>query len=334
MVRFVGIVALAFSLAGCGYGGTWSALNFAATTDAPSERLPGRAYLLRGLIGDIYSRGMDDLAHKIEQRGVRASVHGVSAVVYLANRIIRDYRADPAANGPIILVGHSTGADAIIAIAQRLKAADIPVALAFGFDPTRITAPVPSNVDLFINLYQGYNVIGGGAVSAAPDFRGRLINVDLRERREIIHVTLDKNEAIHDLIVRKVGKVAERARAERALAMAPLQQVQATLGADRAKNGAAPARVESVEVTPLSIRYVVPPRTTIELWDGAVRVKPNAGETLDALAQRTGAPVWAIAQINRLDRDGAALGEEALLIPRNRLIAAEEPAGNTTRRPH
>lgn len=325
MVRFIGIVALAFGLAGCGYGSGMSALNFAsATAEAPAEPLPGRAYLLRGLIGDIYSRGMDELARKIEQRGVKASVHGVSSVVYLANQIARDYRADPAANGPIILVGHSTGGDAIIGIAHRLKAAGIPVALAFGFDPTRITASVPSNVELFVNLYQGYNVIGGGAVQAAPDFRGRLINVDLRERREIIHITLDKNDAIHDLIVRKVGAVAERAMAERAARALSFPDIHSSA---RAKKAARPSVAhEAPEVLPLSIRYVVPPRTTIELWDSAVRVKAEPGEALDAFAQRAGAPAWAIAQINGLGRDHAALDGQMLLIPRNRPIVPQDGA--------
>ena len=324
MVRFVAIVALALGLAGCGYGGTLS-LNYA---EVQPEKLPGRAYLLRGLIGDIYSLGMDELARKIEQRGVKASVHGVSAVVYLANRIIRDYRADPAANAPIILIGHSTGGDAIISIAQRLKAADVPVALAFGFDPTRIAGVVPANVELFINLYQGYNIIGGGAVKPAADFQGRLINVDLRERREIIHITLDKNDAIHDLIVRKVGAVAERARsermvAERATAITRLPDAHSSARMQR-KDAARSTGGEPVDVTPLAIRYVIPPATTIELWDSAFRVKAQAGESIDDVAQRTGAPAWAIAQINKLDRDHPPAEGQVLLVPRNRLSAPRD----------
>lgn len=331
MLRFIGIVVLAIGLASCGYGGSHFALNYAALEPDAAEKLPGRVYLLRGLIGDIYSRGMDDLARKIEQRGVSASVHGVSAVVYLANRIVRDYRADPAANSPIMLVGHSTGGDAIIAIAERLKAANVPVALAFGFDPTRISAPVPSNVDLFINLYQGYNIIGGGAATPALDFRGRLINVDLRDRREIIHITLDKNEAIHDLIVRKIGAVAERAKAERAAGLSSLPDVHSSARAAK-KDYARGAHVsDSADVAPLSIRYVVPPRTTIELWDSAVRATVEPGETLDAIAQRTGAPAWAIVQINSIDRAAPPAEGQVLLIPRHRHVAREGLAVDTPR---
>ena len=63
--------------------------------------------------------------------------------------------------------------DAVIAIAERLKAANVPVALIFGFDPTPIAGRIPSNVEMFINLYQATNLIGGGSRGAGlPIFAG------------------------------------------------------------------------------------------------------------------------------------------------------------------
>jgi thioesterase domain-containing protein len=323
MIRFIAIGIAALWLCGCSYGGGFYVLSFQATQHAPAEKLPGRAYLLRGLIGDIYSLGMDELAEKIEQRGIKASAHGVSAVVYLANQIIRDYRADPAGMAPIILVGHSTGADAIISIAERLKAADVPVAMAIGFDPTRIASGVPSNVDLFINLYQGTNLIGGGAARPAADFGGRLINVDLRERREIIHVTLDKNDAIHELIVRKIGALAERERAIRNAAAVPLPDAHSS-AKDRRTQHRPAAQDEPAYVTPIAIRYVVPPRQTIELWDSAIQVQAAANDTVDQVAQRTGAPAWAIAQVNKVDAGQPLREGQRLLVPRHRLFSPSD----------
>jgi hypothetical protein len=321
---------LALSLAGCGYGGGIVALGYSAVERPAPEKLPGRVYLLRGLIGDIYSLGMDELAEKIERRGIKTSVHGVSAVAYLANSIIRDYRADPARMSPIVLVGHSTGGDAIVSIAERLKAADIPVALAIGFDPTRIANGVPSNVDLFINLYQGTNIIGGGAIHPAADFRGRLINVDLRQRREIIHITLDKNDAIHELIVRKIGALAERAQAMRN-ARAEVADVHSS-----AKHKRMPAQPSSndepASIAPLVIRYVVPPGQTIELWDSAVQAQAGAGEAVEQVARRTGAPAWAIAQINKIDPDERLREGQSLLIPRYRLFSASDVPAEHSRR--
>ncbi len=329
MIRFIAIGMAALWLSGCSYGSGISALSFSAAQRPPAEKLPGRAYLLRGLIGDIYSLGMDELAEKIEQRGVKASVYGVSAIAYLANRIIRDYRADPAGMTPIILVGHSTGGDAIISIAERLKAADIPVALAVGFDPTRIASRVPSNVDLFINLFQGTNIIGGGAVHPGADFSGRIINVDLRERREIIHITLDKNDAIHDLILRKIGTLAEHARDVRNAAAAPAPDAHSSA---KSRHKPLPPQAlpkEPAYVSPLVIRYVMPPKQTIELWDSAINVKADANESVDQLAQRTGAPAWAISQINKLDAEQPLREGQRLLIPRNRLGSPSEiPSAN------
>jgi Thioesterase domain len=204
-----GLVALAVGglLGGCGYDQvvhTWVA--YSEESSVPEgPKLPGHIYLLRGLT-TIYSFGIDQLAAKINHRGVTASVYGLSETGSIASDIIRKYKAGED-RGPIMLLGHSSGADYAIAIAERLKEAGVPVALAFGFDPTRIADAVPANVEVFINLYQGGN-IGGGEPQPAPDFRGRLIDVDLREHTEIVHITLDKTPAVQDAVADKVTAVA------------------------------------------------------------------------------------------------------------------------------
>jgi len=169
-------------LGGCGYDQvvhTW--LAYSEESSVPEgPKLPGHMYLVRGLTS-VYSFGIDQLAAKINHRGVTATVYSLSETGTIANDIVRKYKAGED-RGPIMLLGHSSGADYAIAIAERLKEAGVPVALAFGFDPTRIADAVPGNVEPFINLYQGANIIGGGEVQPGPDFRGRLIDVDLRER--------------------------------------------------------------------------------------------------------------------------------------------------------
>ncbi|MBZ0140451.1 MAG: hypothetical protein K8H87_11860, partial [Pseudorhodoplanes sp.] len=208
---------LAIALAGCNGA---APETYSVAPARPTEALPGHVYLFWGLAGEIFSRGLDGLAAKVRNRGVGASVHSMVEAGAVAERIARRYRDDPA-SAPVMLLGHSSGGDAIIAIARKLKDANVPVALAFGFDPTPVAGAVPSNIELFINLYQATNLIGGGAAVAGPDFRGRLINIDLRERREIVHITLDKNGAIHDLVIDKVVGVAAAAHArQQALARA------------------------------------------------------------------------------------------------------------------
>ncbi len=166
----------------------------------------GHVYLIRGLIGEVFSRGLDTLAEKIQRQGIPATVHSSYSTGTLAEEVIQNYRREP---GPIVLIGHSTGGDAAISIAQRLHEAQIPVGIIFGFDPTPIAGRVPDNVELFINLFQKTNPIGGGVVKSGGGFGGRLINIDLREHSEIIHITLDKSSKIHNAVVDEiVGFVA------------------------------------------------------------------------------------------------------------------------------
>ena len=123
---------------------------------------------------------------------------------------------------------------------------------------------------MFINLYQKTNLIGGGEAVGANGFRGRIVNVDLRERREIIHITLDKSPVLHALVAGKIVAIL-RPRGPPASA--------ATVSARGRKANGADAPV--VYVTPLSIRYVVPPNVPIVLWDSAIRGVVGPDETLD-----------------------------------------------------
>ncbi len=292
---------LALAIAGCS-----SASIDAITTAAPRApvgSVPGHVYLLRGLVGEVFSLGFYDLAARIKQRGVEASVHSMYAPGSLASEIIASYRRAPA---PIVLIGHSSGADSAIDVAEYLRRANIPVALMFGFDPTPLAGRVPANVELFINLYQKTNLIGGGEALGTPAFRGRIVNVDLRERREIIHITLDKSPVLHTLVADKIA-IVFRAQAQPAANPMPAR------GRSRKQRNEPPP---PAFVVPLTMRYVVPPEVPIVLWDSAVRGVVGPDENLEAFAARMIAPAWAIAGINNIGEELPAPGMQ-LLVPRN-----------------
>jgi LysM domain len=269
----------------------------------------GHVYLIRGLLGEVFSRGFDQLAEDINNRGVRASVHGLLEVNSLTEEIIKKYKDDPS-SAPIMLIGHSSGGDAIISMAQKMKEANVPVGLAFGFDPTHVAGPVPDNVEVFINLFQRNNPIGGGEVKAVSSFRGRLINVDLREHGEIIHITLDKSSKIHELVTNEIvgfAAFSNKKQVEVPIQVSPKGKKQKQRTADAPTLNFA---------TPLYMKYVVPRDEPIELWDSGLRTTVRTGENLQMIAAQYGAPAWAIAQINKIGNDAPLQPGMALIIPR------------------
>src|SRR4029077_12425475 len=128
-------------------------------------------YLMRGLM-NIFSLGMDQLAAQIQRHGIAASVYNHSVEDTVVGEITAKYRSGD--HGPFILVGHSLGADAVMAMAQSLDARGVPVALVIPFDGTASYA-APGNVACVLNLTQrvyAYMRPGRG-------FHGKLSNVDV-----------------------------------------------------------------------------------------------------------------------------------------------------------
>jgi LysM repeat protein len=276
--------------------------------DSANVPINGHVYLIRGLLGEIFSRGLDQLAEDINNRGVRASVHGLLELNSLTDEIIRKYKDDPS-TAPIMLIGHSSGGDAIISMAQKMKNANVPVGLAFGFDPTPVAGPVPDNVEVFINLFQKSNPIGGGEVKATSGFRGRLVNIDLREHSEIIHITLDKSSKLHELVADEIigfASFSSRKQSDAPMEASPKSKKQKKRSVD------APSPSFAI---PLYMKYVVPRNEPIELWDSGLRVTVRAGETLQTIATQYGAPAWAIGQINKIGDDTPLQTGMVIIIP-------------------
>ena len=97
-------------------------------------------------------------------------------------------------------------------------------------------------------------------------FHGHYASYDLAQHDEISHITIDKMDLIHQQIVAKILQLS-----------------------------ATPAKVDG-ETFPL--RYVVPPKQQIELWDSGMAVAAHAGDTLQTLAQQYDLPLWSLTQIN------------------------------------
>ena len=176
-------------------------------------------YLFRGL-ADVYSLGMNTLADELNARGVYATAHSHTDWKPIADKAAADYKAGKEA--PIILIGHSLGADAVMEMADYLGDKAVPVALVVPFDGTQ-SFPVPGNVGRVINFTQrdyAYMRPGTG-------FRGSLSNVDLSADHSIDHVTIDKSPQLHARVISEVlaivggHRIAAPTAAKRAPAAAP-----------------------------------------------------------------------------------------------------------------
>lgn len=275
---------LACLLSGCGGTGLVDMsglMSYSDPSDRQATRLPGRVYIFRG-IGHIWSGGMTELAHELNRRGTTASAHRHSEWYECAQEAIKLYKSDPD-RYPIVLIGHSNGGDMIINMAYMMKEAGVPVALAIGFDPTRWNRDVPSNVARFINLYQSTNVLGGGRVDHTRDFKGQLINVDLRNHFDIGHMNIDRIPQLHKEVIAKVMQVVAFPQQPKPL---------------------------------VSFSYVPPSNAKIELWDGGMPVTTEPGQTVSSLASLYGVPAWAIRQASRLDSDDEVKPGSRVIIPR------------------
>ena len=181
---------------------------------SPDARRPSggpHVYLLRGLL-NVFSLGMDDLAQKIQRRGINATVHNHAEWESLANDIASRYKAGR--HGSIVLIGHSLGADAVMFMGEYLGKRGVPIALIVPFDGTGSFAAT-GNVARVMNLTQrdyAYMRRGNG-------FRGELQNIDVSKDTSIDHITIDKSPRLHNMVVNWIVGLLGRGGAPRPAAM-------------------------------------------------------------------------------------------------------------------
>jgi pimeloyl-ACP methyl ester carboxylesterase len=157
-------------------------------------------YLLRGLM-NIFSLGMDTLADELNRRGVYATVDNHAEWQSLANQAAANYKAGK--EGPIIIIGHSLGADAAMEMANYLGARGVPVALVVPFDGTG-SYTASANVACVLNVTQRYYAY----MRPGPGFHGRLQNVDVSADASIDHFTIDKSPRLQAMALNSVLQAA------------------------------------------------------------------------------------------------------------------------------
>ena len=171
--------------------------------------------LLRGL-ADIFSRGMDTLTVKLNQQGYSARVYSTSGWQSVAHRIADKYSRGH--KDIIVIIGHSLGANATFDIANQLDRQNIPIELIVTFDATRPQS-VPKNVLHLVNFYQENGF--GKPISAGPDFKGELTNIDLTADTGLSHTTIEKSPRLHLMVMKKIEDVVRKDLASKVKATKP-----------------------------------------------------------------------------------------------------------------
>ena len=168
-----------------------------ARAQGPSIPKPtAHVYLLRGVL-NVFSMGMDQIAYRLEQRGVQTTVANYLLWSSIADEAAAAYKSGKVRT--IILVGHSSGATVLPDMVERLNRLGAPVKLAIGLDSVFQTT-LTGKVGRYINFYIGNGA--GTRVARGQNLQGDLSNVDVENiPGGVGHITIDKNEIIQQKVI-------------------------------------------------------------------------------------------------------------------------------------
>jgi hypothetical protein len=200
-------------LTGCidltGSRSTYTKAMKQSSTPKNTSPLQGEVHTMRGGLG-IFSVGMNQLRDSVI---AQYHIQAYSTMWYNAGDvsrfIMKRYYQDKA-HSPIILVGHSLGANEQIKVARNLNAVGIPVALLVTVDAVSQTI-IPPNVHYALNVYKpGFVPMFSGLKLRAVDPNKTVIenvNVNTLPGVEVNHFTIDKNKVVQAIILDRVKKV-------------------------------------------------------------------------------------------------------------------------------
>ena len=160
---------------------------------------------------------MDAIAARAQSElGVHALSLGNPEWRKLAKYIRTEYQAGRLTE-PVVLVGHSIGADDQVRVARALNEAKVPVDLLLLIDPT-LPPHVPPNVIHCVNLYKSHPLTdpvpafrGVRVIADDPD-RTNVENVNLRKTQvdfdtgEINHFNIAKVRGLQDMVLTEIAK--------------------------------------------------------------------------------------------------------------------------------
>lgn len=174
----------------------------------------GHVFAIRGFLG-IWSRGMNTISYKAkDELHVASTSVGCVEQDRLADFIIKSYE-NHTLKPPIILVGHSFGADAVIDLSWNLYRKGIPVHLLIMTDPV-VPKKIPPNVIHCYNVYKSHPMTDfipayrGIKVDAVDAGRTWVENVNLRtlpiDKDDVTHFNIDQYQPVQGMVLAEIQK--------------------------------------------------------------------------------------------------------------------------------
>lgn len=170
---------------------------------------PGEVYFMRGL-ANIFSLGLDDFGKEITAAGIENCVFNHSYWQSIVNDVVeRSYRGE--VSFPIVIIGHSLGANIAPKMATAIGNRGIPVSYVVMLDPVEATV-VGRNVkeihNYFLPKRQDNRLYPGST------FDGLVIeNVDVTPFGGYNHFNIDKNRQLRNTMKQRIFAFVEEAKA-------------------------------------------------------------------------------------------------------------------------
>ena len=157
---------------------------------------------------NVFSVGLDAIATKLKKRGVKSQLFRHGQIDEITATLLKNQKKNR--RRPIILIGHSWGANAVLRIAKTLQKHRLKVRYMVTIAATNPN-PAPANIRELTNYY--FKQDGWGKpVRKAYGFKGRLTNIDMSSQEDVHHFNLDDQPEIQSKIVKRVVRLVRGRR--------------------------------------------------------------------------------------------------------------------------